>query len=215
MKTTRIYQKDVVKILEEKGPITTKEIITELQCSRATLYVKLKDIPYITSCNKNGKYHALKNKAKYEKNGLWIHEDIVFSKWGTLENTILHLIDTSDAGLYRSDLEEILKTKIIPQLGALKKAEKIVKVRYGRHHIYYSVNPDIKKKQMEKRDVLIEYPEVKRTMSKDKIIQILSTIVKHQTITMKDTMQILSSEGISVTDIELTWIFKKCDLKKL
>ena len=215
MKTTRIFKKDVVKLLGEKGPITTKEMMTELQCSRATLYTKLKDIPYITSGNKNGTYHALKNKAKYDKNGLWMHEYIVFSKWGTLENTIQHLIDTSDAGLHSSDLEEILKTKITPQLSALKKNEKIVQVRYGRHHVYYSADPNIKEWQTGKRNIRIEYPEAKITMSKEKIIQILSTILKYQTISMKDAVEILTSEGISVTEIELTWIFKKYDFKKL
>ena len=215
MKPIRVHQDDVVRILEEKGPVSTNELIKELQCSRSTLYVKLKEIPYTTSCNKNGKYHALQGIAWYDHNGLWYFGDIVFSKWGTLEDTIQHLVDSSKAGLSSIDLESILKTKITPQLVALGNVKRIDRVRYGRHHVYYSVNRVVKERQMSERNALIGYPkEAKTMMGKDKTIRVLATIVKHQTISFENAMEILSSEGIFVTDNELIWVFEKYGLKK-
>lgn len=215
MKSIRIHRKDVVTMLEEKGPITTREMIKELQCSRSTLYTKLKGIPHITSSNKNGKYHVLQTMAKYDQNGLWRSGDIVFSKWGTLDHTIQHLVDSSKAGLSSFDLESILNTKIVPQLVALRKAKRIVRMRYGRHLVYYCIDPVTKKSQMKKRSDLIGCPkEVERRMSKDKVIIILTTIVKYHAVSFDDAMEILSSEGIFVTDMELTWIFTKYRLKK-
>ena len=153
--------------------------------------------------------------ARYDYNGLWHSGDIVFSKWGTLADTIQHLVDSSKAGLSSLDLGSILKTKIIPQLVALGKAKRIVRVRYGRHHVYYNVKPGIKEQQMRKRKALMGYPkEAERTLGKDKIILVLTTIVKHRTISFEDTMEILSSEGIPVNNKELTLLFKKYGFKK-
>ena len=215
MKPIRIHQEDVERILKERGPITTKEITRELQCSRSALYAKLKGIPQNTSCNKNGKYHVLQTMVQYDQNGLWYSGEVVFSKWGTLEDTIQHLLDSSEAGLSSLDLGSILNTKIVPQLVALQKVQRIFKVRYGRHHVYYSSIPTIQKSQMEKRSDLVGSPKkVIRTMSKDKIIRTLTVIIKYHAVSFDETLAILSANGANVTDKELTWLFTKYGLKK-
>lgn len=215
MRPITIEPKKIEEYLRDHGPTNTQELLEKFQCSHATLYVKLKDVSYISSCNKNGKYHALSEIAKYNRDGLWCCRGIVFSKWGTIKETIQHLIDSSEAGMSSSELSSFLKTKVTPQLVAAVKEKKIVRIRYGRHQIYYSTYLKKKQHQIEKRKMMIgEVKKPEPVISNKKIIQILVSIVKHRAVTQKQVREMLSSERITVNDKELRWIFTKYDIEK-
>ncbi len=80
--------------------------------SRMTVFRRLRKLDYIYSCSHREKYYSLKQIAKYSEYGLWIHKSVLFSKHGTLKNTLQILLDQSFKGDTASEFNEILKIKI-------------------------------------------------------------------------------------------------------
>jgi len=205
---------DVRELLRRHGPTSTEDLLRELECSRATLYVKLARISYVSSCNRNGKYHALLEMVKYDHKGLWFHQGIVFSRWGTLKNTIQHLVDDSEIGLTTGELNSILKTRVTPQLVVLVRERKVVRVRQGRHQVYYSANSTVRKRQNERREAAEGFREDTIPVSKEEIIQILVAVVKHHAVTLTEANAILSSQGTVVNERAVRWVFRKYGIEK-
>lgn len=205
---------DVSELLRKRGPMNTEDMLRELECSRATLYVKLIKIPYVSSCNKNGKYHSLSEMVNYDSRGLWYYQEIVFSRLGTLKNTIQQLVDSSEMGLTTGELNSILKTRVTPQLVAFVKEKRIVRVRQGRHQVYYNANPAVRKRQNERRRAVESPREGAITLGKEETIQILVAIVKHHAVTLTGVKTILSSQGIVANERALRWIFTKYEIEK-
>lgn len=215
MRPISVESKDVEKYLRDHGPTSTQELLDKFQCSPATLYTKLKGVPYISSCNKNNKYHTLSEMAEYDRSGLWSYEGIIFSKLRTIKETIQQLVNCSEAGLSTSELNSLLKTKVTPQLVSSVKERRVVRIRYGRHQVYYSTDLNVKRRQIERRIEMIDKSKKPEPfISNKRIIQILVLIVKHHAVTQKQVREILSSEGISVSDKELGWIFTKYEIEK-
>ncbi|RLC04019.1 MAG: hypothetical protein DRI57_28650 [Deltaproteobacteria bacterium] len=65
------------------------------QC-RMTVFRKLSVLGYISSYSHSGKYYSLKRTARYNKYGIWSYKSVLFSKNGTLKNTMKFLIDYSE-----------------------------------------------------------------------------------------------------------------------
>jgi len=151
---------------------------------------------------------------KYDHKGLWFHQGIVFSRWGTLKNTIQHLVDDSEIGLTTGELNSILKTRVTPQLVVLVRERKVVRVRQGRHQVYYSANSTVRKRQNERREAAEGFREDTIPVSKEEIIQILVAVVKHHAVTLTEANAILSSQGTVVNERAVRWVFRKYGIEK-
>ncbi len=92
-----------------------------------TVFRKLKILDYISSCSHSGKYYSLKEIAEYNKYGIWLHGEIIFSKHGTLKKTLQYLICNSAKGYTASDLRNILQVKIDDVLLELAKDNLVVR----------------------------------------------------------------------------------------
>jgi hypothetical protein len=66
--------------------------------TRMTAYKYMKPLQYLTSYTHAGKYYTLKSIPEFDKDGLWHFGDIGFSKYGTLMETISHLVNNSISG---------------------------------------------------------------------------------------------------------------------
>ena len=96
-----------LKVLKEKKIVTIQQLCDLLECSRRTAQRRLKDWQTYNSYNKYGKYFTLPNIPKFDRYGLWKYKRVFFSRYGSLENTITHLVKNSEMGL---DASEIGKT---------------------------------------------------------------------------------------------------------
>ena len=112
--TTILNAKEILlKYLNNYRIATMDEIKAALNTqSRMTVFRRLRKLDYISSCSHRGKYYSLKRIAKYSEYGLWIHKAVLFSKHGTLKNTLQILLDQSSKGYTASEFNEILKIKV-------------------------------------------------------------------------------------------------------
>ena len=155
--------------------------------SRMTVFRRLSKLDYISSCSHRGKYYSLKRIAKYSEYGLWIHKSVLFSKYGTLKNTLQILLDQSSKGYTASELNEILKIKVDDALLELIKNKIINRKKMSGVYVYLSNAPKCAKKQELTRNDSIQYqdnlkmrPEILMNELKAALIIFFSTLNEKQ-----------------------------------
>lgn len=148
MKTERYSAQSIKTLLLKCRIATMKELKNGLNTDiPMTVLRKLKELTYITSYSHSGKYYTLKTIAKFDKDGLWSHNNVYFSTHDTLLNTIDNFVNQSTGGYSRKELEEILHVKAQEQLHQLFKIKKIRREKIEKNYIYFSPDSNIYRKQ--------------------------------------------------------------------
>ena len=101
--------KNVFRFLESLKVFTLDKLVSSLRCSTPTARLKLKQWKAYTSYNKNSRYYAMPTVPRFDENGLWHYEDISFSKYGNLRNTVIHLSNNSASGLSGSEMGDLVR----------------------------------------------------------------------------------------------------------
>ena len=76
-----------------------------------TVFRKLRPLDYLTSYTHRGSYYTLAEIARFDDQGLWSHEAVWFSRYGTLLSTIEAFIQRSDRGFLASELADALQDR--------------------------------------------------------------------------------------------------------
>jgi len=137
--------------LETHAALRTDELLKMIGCATRTLYIKLEGCEYMSSINQKRKFITLSTTPEYDENGLWEHRGAIFSKWGGIKETIVHLVNSSTMGLTPCQISSLLKTTVTPQLLDCLKERRMIRVRFGRNQVYFSSDKSISKLQIEKR----------------------------------------------------------------
>lgn len=211
-----IFEKDVVEYLRQHRVLETKILTIRFRCSKRTIFRKLAEHDYLTSYNKNGSGVTLRDIPEFNIMGLWKYEDFMFSKFGTLKNTIPYVVDKSKAGLSAGELQHILQVQVYHHVSLCVDNGTIFRDTTWRHPIYYSIQLSRREKQQKSRRSLMEeiirpYPP---PVSKDKIIQILIAVIKHRITSVEKLIPILGSDGIKVSKSNVEWVFEKYGIEK-
>jgi hypothetical protein len=82
---------------------------------RALISVRrlLKQIGYFRSYTDNGKWYTLRDTPQFNREGIWHHKQIGFSKHGSLIATIGYLVARSASGLSARDLGQSVPSAIL------------------------------------------------------------------------------------------------------
>lgn len=130
----------LINSFHESILMTIEEIKKMLQTtSRMTAFRRLKRLPYRTSYSHGGKYYTLDTVAHYDSNGIWSYNQVYFSKFGTLKNTVLHHIERSLMGYTCYELEEFLKIPVYNTVSDLWKRSMINRKQIEREYLYLSL----------------------------------------------------------------------------
>ena len=90
-----------------------------------TVFRKLKLLDYRTSYTHRGSYYTLKEVAHFDDSGLWSHEAVWFSRYGTLLLTVEHFVNHSPRGFFASDLADVLHAEVHDALHQLVQQERL------------------------------------------------------------------------------------------
>ena len=77
-----------------------------------TVFRRLDELDYRTSYSHRGAYYTLDSLAHYDRDGLWSHRDVHFSKHGTLMNTAAELVSRAPGGYFADELEEHVQVPV-------------------------------------------------------------------------------------------------------
>jgi hypothetical protein len=117
MKTVSYHASTIQQYLKDKQVATLDDLKSELGTTVSmTVFRKLKELQYLSSCSHRGMYYTLESIANFDDNGLWRIDRILFSKFGTLLDTVEHLVCESQAGYTSIELRAILTLETKEQL---------------------------------------------------------------------------------------------------
>ena len=148
--------------------------------SRMTVFRKLKHLPYKTSYSHCGKYYTLDSIANYDNNGTWAYNQIYFSKYGTLKNTVLHSIEKSSSGFTSYELEEFLRVPVHNTVLDLWKNRKIRREQIAKNYIYLSVKEGDTQFDLRKQDITIKNDMFTKDVSDEYLALFMSLLNEKQ-----------------------------------
>jgi len=139
MRKISLPKERLIELLKKQKTATMKELKKTLKSnSSMTIFRKLKELDYLSSCSDSGKYYTLRNIPKFDQAGLWFYKSILFSSYGSLSETIRNLIEKSDAGYSALGLEKLLKVTPNEVLLKLIKSKFIIRKKIDGIYIYFS-----------------------------------------------------------------------------
>jgi DNA-binding transcriptional MerR regulator len=218
MGTKKYHNKNPIDILFENKIITMQQLIKEIGCCRMTVLRNLKSHKhgYLTSYNFNARYYTMADIPEFDHYGLWTFQNVRFSKYGSLTNTITQLIAHSPKGLEIDEIEEILSVNVAPivtklfQKGCINR-KKIGGTLFYFNHINKEMEKQLKKRQNEIREKISRLlPEPER------IIAVLVDFIQNPRSQLFEIYLRLSTKGIKISqdDIEAIFIYYNLSKKK-
>jgi len=190
-----------IKRIKQEKVITVDELALLFDGSKRTARRRLKFWKAHTSYNLNGRYYTLPYIPTFNELGLWVYRGIRFSKYGNLKQTIICLVNHSDAGLDAAELADLLGIYVRSFLVYLRDAKDLKREKIQGRFIYFSAEEQIYAKQKDKR---IFNTRTIHLPSDKEVIAILVTAIKypHLSITelslnLKEQKYHISSQMIS------------------
>jgi len=188
MKNTNVSTKLLLKYFNKSRIATIDELKSILKTqSRMTAFRRLSELGYISSCSHSGKYYTLKRIARYNKYGLWLFNSVLFSKYGTLKNTLEILISNSSKGYTASELNKIIRGKADDVLLELIKSKTVNRKKISGVYVYFSKETNSGSRQELTRNNSMHYydnlnmrPTVLMNELKAALIILLSTLNEKQ-----------------------------------
>lgn len=119
----------------------------------STVFRKLKALAYRTSYSHRGGYYTLDAVAQFDRLGLWSFRSVWFSKYGTLLATAEALVKSSEAGLYVSELEQIVHVEVKVALLKLVREKRLAREKVFDRYLYLSSEAARRKQQLAARRV--------------------------------------------------------------
>lgn len=148
MKTASYHASTIQQYLKDKKVATLDDLKCELGTPVSmTVFRKLKELQYLSSCSHRGKYYTLESIANFDESGLWRIDRILFSKFGTLIDTVEYLVCESQAGYTSIELRTILSLETKEQLMQLWVETRLSRELFDGIYVYTSSNPTRRKMQ--------------------------------------------------------------------
>ncbi len=201
-----------INAFKQHKALTIVVLYTLLHLSIATIRRRLKDWDAISSYNHCGRYYTLPSIPKFNKNGLWKHQGIFFSKHGTLKNTVIHLVQISKRGFSNSELESILGVNPNSYLPQYKQITGVKREKYKRQVVYFSADEELYRQQKQNR--FPPEPTVTKLPPDALGIIILVKLVKNPNSTPAKLSDILRRDGYEIAAQMIDNLFEYHGLKK-
>jgi len=119
--------------------------------SRMSIFRRLKEIGYLSSYTHTGRYYTLAHIPQFDNHGLWFHQSVGFSQYGTLKTSVVELVERSSAGLTHLEFNHILRIRTHNTLLNRVRERRVSRQRLEKTFLYVSVDPDKATMQVAKR----------------------------------------------------------------
>jgi hypothetical protein len=184
--------------------------------STRSVFRDLENEGYYSSFSHFGKYYTLKKIPQFNTEGLWFYQNIGFSKYGTLKNTLAHLIKNSDSGKTHDVLRQQLHIRVQNSLLNLVREGKIIRRKIDGDYVYFSNSEKFSEKQISLREEYVLAATL-ADISDWIVIQILASIIRTSVSGNIESSKIVSElqlKKITVTKNQVDYVLSKLDLKK-
>lgn len=144
--------------------MTLSQLGVLLSCSQRSVQRYLSMWGGFRSYNHNGKYFSLPAIAHFDSFGIWKYNDIGFSRFGNLKETVVHLVASSPAGLTASELGELLSVNAHSFMSQFCVDLRLKREKCDGVLVYFCSDHDIRIAQKQERftDHCLLFPQTRR-----------------------------------------------------
>ncbi len=181
----------------EKIVVTLPELSRLLNVSIRTIQRITRGWETIRSYDHNGCYFSLERLAEFNSYGIWEYNNIHFSKFGNLKNTLVAIINNSTEGMDASQIRDVLGVDTRSFLHQYKDVSGIKREKLGGNYVYFSSDQGKFPEQLSRRKQNMEalvHPPLKGTVA----INVLVATIKHPNFTVEEISQYLHKLGTKV-----------------
>lgn len=200
-----------IKVVEElfhvHKVLTISELAQHLNCAEITVRRKLHALGYFSSYTHNSRYYTINSVVKFDHHGIWCHNNICFSKLGTLKRTITSLIDNSSSGMTVSQISKIIRIKCYAPLNLFYKNGCFNRIKQNKQFIYLSKQENIYQQQL-------DYHKQAEQLKPQTAIQLLVEHINNPDATCQQLSQTLRQKQFQVTAEAIQSFFEKHGVKK-
>jgi hypothetical protein len=125
-----------------------------------TVFRKLKELGYRTSYSHRGRFYTLDRIASFDRQGLWSHDSVWFSRYGTLVDTAEAFVNASPSGYFVAELEDALHVSVQDPLLHLAGQQRISRQLVSGLYLYCSADPATRQRQLQTRQTGPSAPSV-------------------------------------------------------
>lgn len=116
-----------------------------------TVFRKLQSLGYLSSYTHRGRFYTLRELARFDDDGLWSHEEVWFSRHGTLVNTLTAWVTHSAQGWFADELADRLHVAVQDPLHDLVQQGRARRVEIGGRFLYTAADARSSKDQIRAR----------------------------------------------------------------
>jgi len=210
---SREFDRKIIKFVKQKKIATMPEIKEIAPTSSSTICRALKREGYVSSCNNQSSFYALKKELKFNKYGICIVRDVIFCEEGSLRKQIFKAVENSEAGFTSKEIVEIYGKSARNILCQLNVNGKVQRKFIFETHYYFSTNTTRRDEQIIGRNTIIdgELAKIER-LKQDTILFVMGQLLKNLTISSKGIQNRLRKIGISIPISEVERIMNDYEL---
>jgi hypothetical protein len=208
----------IKKLLLKNRVMSVKQLRHEFRGrSRSSLFRDLQKLDEISSFTHTGQYHALKRSAAFDESGLWFFQDIGFSQYGTLKNTLVQVISDSQAGMTHKEMKTRFRIEVQKPLTDLVNTNAVTRqLLPNRLYVYLSATENKAEDQFQRRLVINDRPLNLALPPESIRIEILVEVVHAPERTLEESVlgPLLRKRGVVIKDDEIAYVLAYYDIKK-
>ena len=184
--------------------------------SRRSIIRDLGAVGYLASCNYSGGFYTLADIPEFDADGLWRHEQALFSRHGTLRATARHLVRTAESGQTHHELHQRLQLRVHNTLLELVSAREIAREIIDKLFLYVSADLDVQAAQVARRRTLLQRAEELPPLEPDDVIAVLLAVIHQGARQPEQVVAYLRSEGrlLSLAEVEQVFAWYELGGKK-
>ena len=209
---TRQTKEQAISIFHSRKVLSIKDLSGIIKKSNRTIYRYLEQWKTYTSYNFNGSYYTLPDIPIFDENGLWVYNNIRFSKHGNLKSTIQHLVDNSSIGMTLNQLQDILGCSFYSVLPKMATDKLIFREKHNGVYMYFSLNKELRKVQLEK--LTKSRFELTPAISCETAIKILVLRIQYPNLDFNKFVSKLHKQGIQSDASQIQAFFEFHGIEK-
>lgn len=194
---TQEVKHEVMQAFRKRKTLTVEQLKNMLQCSVPGVRKYLKQWKTVTSYNCNGRYYALPDVPQFNEYGLWEHNEVRFSRFGTLKETIIQIVMQSPQGLSSTEIGSLLGLDPRSFMNHYKDLPQLQRIKLHGRYVYLSNDKQTGKLQQEHREEAIAAKTLQQISDHD-AVTVFTDFIKHPETTMENRVNRLQKQGVSV-----------------
>lgn len=211
--------KALIQLFRRRRVVDLGELFAVLGThSRMTVFRRLSSVDSLTSYSHAGRYYTLRDIAAFDAHGLWQHAGALFSRDGTLKDTLVRLVHEADAGQLHRELQVRLGLRVQNTLANLVASSRLGRESVDSEYVYISADDEKGRRQLARRLVLIQQDKQASAavVTPAVVIEVLLEVI-HGSVVRIDAKRVsarLIARGVPITADQVTAILEQHGVSK-